>query len=55
MERFRPEKRLGRLKQFTHYFAANYHFGHHLASGVQNSLSMEQANEVAEEFFGNAV
>ncbi len=55
IERFRPEKRLGRLKQFTHYFAANYHFGHHLASGVQNSLSMEQANEVAEEFFGNAV
>lgn len=54
-ERFRPEKRLGRLKQFTHYFAANYHFGHHLASGIQRSSSMEQANEVAKEFFSNAV
>jgi nifR3 family TIM-barrel protein len=53
-ERFRPEKRLGRLKQFTHYFAANYQFGHQLASAVQNSFSMEHANEIAMEFFGKA-
>ncbi len=53
-ERFRPERRLGRLKQFTHYFASNYSFGHLLTSGIQNSLSMNQAVEVATEFFENA-
>lgn len=49
--RFPPERRLGRLKEFTHYFAASYTFGHHLASGVQTSESMEQAVERAERFF----
>ena len=28
-ESFLPERRLGRLKEFTHYFAKNYPFGHH--------------------------
>lgn len=41
--RFRPERRLGRLKEFTHYFACNYPFGHHLAMAVQASGSMEEA------------
>jgi len=49
--RFPPERRLGRLKEFTHYFAASYAFGHQLASGVQTSESMEQAVERAECFF----
>ena len=34
VQRFRPERRLGRLKEFTHYFAKNYFFGHHLAARV---------------------
>ena len=50
-ERFRPERRLGRLKEFTHYFAKNYFFGHHLATRVQSSQSFEEAWQRASEFF----
>jgi nifR3 family TIM-barrel protein len=53
-ELFRPEHRLGRLKQFTHYFARNYKFGHHLASRVQSSASVDEARERASLFFENA-
>jgi len=51
LELFRPPYRLGRLKQFTHYFARNYPFGHHLASRVQSSSSVEEARERAKMFF----
>lgn len=51
VERFRPERRLGRLKEFTHYFAGNYPFGHHLSSRVQASGSMEEACRRAVDFF----
>ncbi|MFA5072688.1 MAG: tRNA-dihydrouridine synthase family protein [Nitrospirota bacterium] len=50
-ELFRPEYRLGRLKQFTHYFAQNYKFGHYLASRVQSSTSMAEAQERSTAFF----
>lgn len=50
-ESFLPERRLGRLKEFTHYFAKNYPFGHHLASTVQASNSLAQAKERADTFF----
>lgn len=50
---FRPEYRLGRLKEFTHYFARNYKFGHHLASRVQASDSVDEAREWAALFFEN--
>ncbi len=50
-ERFLPERRLGRLKQFTHYYSSNFSFGHHLATGVQNSKSLEEAAETAMVFF----
>ncbi len=53
-ERFLPERRLGRLKQFTSYYAQNFTFGHHLASGVQNSSSLEEASERAATFFATA-
>ncbi len=49
--RFSHERRLGRLKQFTHYFAESYPFGHRLASAVQTSHSMDEAIERAEHFF----
>jgi len=52
-ELFRPEHRLGRLKQFTPYFAQNYKFGHHLASRVQSSKSVDEARERACIFFEN--
>ena len=50
-ELFRPEYRLGRLKEFTHYFARNYKFGHHLESRVQSSASVDEARERAAVFF----
>jgi len=52
-ELFRPEYRLGRLKEYTHYFARNYKFGHHLASRVQSSASVDEAKERAGVFFEN--
>jgi len=53
-DRFRPERRLGRLKQFTHYYGSNYAFGHLLVSRIQNSHSLDQAVEIATDFFDNA-
>jgi tRNA-dihydrouridine synthase B len=52
-ELFRPERRLGRLKEFTHYFAGNYKFGHLLSSRIQSSNSVEEARERARIFFEN--
>jgi tRNA-dihydrouridine synthase B len=51
LELFRPPYRLGRLKEFTHYFARNFQFGHHLASRVQSSNSVDEARERAANFF----
>jgi len=51
LTRFRPERRLGRLKEFTHYFALNYPFGHHLAMGVQKSATPVGAWHQAVDFF----
>ncbi len=48
---FRPQYRLGRLKEYTHYFARNYRFGHHLASRVQSSGTVEEAWDRAQLFF----
>lgn len=48
---FLPEHRLGRLKQFTHYFAQNFQYGHYLASRVQSSENVDDARERAGEFF----
>jgi len=42
---------LGRLKQFTHYYSSNFLFGHHLASGVQNCRTLDEAAETAMSFF----
>ena len=50
-ESFLPERRLGRLKEFTHYFAKNYPFGHSLASAIQSSASVAEARDRACAFF----
>jgi hypothetical protein len=50
-ERFAPERQLGRLKQFTSYFAMPFPFGHHLAAAIQTCSSIEQARERAGVFF----
>jgi tRNA-dihydrouridine synthase B len=51
---FRPAYHMGRLKQFTHYFAQNYKFGHLLASRVQSSSSVDEVKERAALFFETA-
>jgi nifR3 family TIM-barrel protein len=51
VESFDPERRLGRIKEFTHYYATNYPFGHTLASRVQSSDDVAGAIKCAEEFF----
>jgi nifR3 family TIM-barrel protein len=51
VDRFVPERRLGRLKEFTHYFASNYAFGHTLAVRVQTAASVQEAWQRALEFF----
>jgi nifR3 family TIM-barrel protein len=50
---YRPIYRLGRLKEFSHYFARNYKFGHSLACRIQSSSSMDEARERAGTFFAN--
>ncbi|MFA6283394.1 MAG: tRNA-dihydrouridine synthase family protein [Desulfurivibrionaceae bacterium] len=50
-ESFLPERRLGRLKEFSHYFAKNYPFGHSLASAIQSSVTVAEARERACAFF----
>jgi tRNA-dihydrouridine synthase B len=54
-ELFVRERRLGRLKEFTHYFARNYKFGHQLSSSIQNSKSVEEARERCDIFFENNI
>ncbi len=50
-ELFPRERRLGRLKEFTHYFSQNYAFGNRLAMSVQRSKTMAEAKIKALEFF----
>lgn len=52
-KRFTQEKQLGRLKQFTHYYATLFTYGHYLAGSVQTSTSVDQAMERADQFFAN--
>ncbi len=54
IESFRPERRLGRLKEFTAYFASTYPFGHNMEIKVQNAATLEEALSRAEEFFKRA-
>ncbi|MGW8195186.1 MAG: tRNA-dihydrouridine synthase, partial [Desulforhopalus sp.] len=50
-QRFTPERRLGRLKEFVHYFSTSYTFGHQFACAIQTSTTMAQARLRAGEFF----
>ncbi len=54
-QRFAPERRLGRLKQFTRYFAASFPFGHHFAASIQNSDSIAEARHRAAVFFDRSI
>ncbi|WP_163336627.1 tRNA-dihydrouridine synthase [Desulfopila sp. IMCC35008] len=50
-DRFALERRLGRLKQYTHYFSRAFKFGHQLATTIQKSENIEDAKEKAGQFF----
>ncbi len=50
-EHFPAERRLGRLKEFTHYFARNFRFGHYLASVVQTAETVDEAVSRAMDYF----
>lgn len=50
-ESFAPERQLGRVKEFTHYFSQTYAFGHILATAVQGSRSLDEVGERSEAFF----
>lgn len=50
-QRFPQERRLGRLKKFTHYFSENFAFGHHFAHCIQKAGSVDQVRERAGQFF----
>lgn len=50
-ESFAVERQIGRLKQFTAYYARSFFFGHHLFSAVQSSRTLDEAKQRAHEFF----
>ena len=53
LEDFPKEKAIGRLKEFTKYFAQNFLFGHELASRVQSAQSLEILHERAMGFLSS--
>jgi tRNA-dihydrouridine synthase B len=49
-EDFPPQKAIGRLKEFTKYYACNFFFGHQLRTAVQNSQTLNVLYDVALKF-----
>lgn len=45
------ERQLGRLKEFTRYFADNFTFGHRFAASIQNAADIDMAEQRAKDFF----
>jgi tRNA-dihydrouridine synthase B len=41
IEDFAPSKAIGRLREFTHYFACNFFYGHQFERDVRNAASLE--------------
>ena len=53
LEDFPPEKAIGRLKEFSTYYARNFFFGHELYSAVQGAKSLEETYNAAMAFLNN--
>ena len=53
LEDFAPERAIGKIKEFTTYFAANFKFGHELFRRVQSSEDLETLYERAHTFLGS--
>ena len=47
LEDFPPEKAIGRIKEFSTYFARNFFFGHEFYRAVQGSKSLEEVHNSA--------
>jgi tRNA-dihydrouridine synthase len=47
MEDLPPEKAIGRLKEFTHYFASNFVFGHLLRRAMQKAKMPQEMRDAA--------
>jgi tRNA-dihydrouridine synthase B len=50
LEDFRPEKAIGRIKEFTAYFSRNFIYGHELFRKVQSAPDLETLKKRAVEF-----
>jgi tRNA-dihydrouridine synthase len=50
LEDFVPEKAIGRIKEFTTYYARNFFFGHQLFKQVQGAANLEVLHQRAIEF-----
>jgi tRNA-dihydrouridine synthase B len=52
LEDFPPEKAIGRIKEFTAYYARNFMFGHELFRRVQSAPDLSSLKSRAQEFLG---
>lgn len=53
LEDFPPERAIGRVKEFTRYYAENFFFGHELFRRVQSATCLDTLHRRAEDFFGS--
>ena len=53
LQDFPPEKAIGRIKEFSTYFARNFFFGHEFYRKVQGSKSLEEVYDSAMAFLNN--
>ncbi|MGA1797108.1 MAG: tRNA-dihydrouridine synthase [bacterium] len=44
-EDFPPERAIGRIKEFSAYYARNFFYGHEFLKGIQNTSTLEEAYE----------
>ncbi|MDM7998099.1 MAG: tRNA-dihydrouridine synthase family protein [Acidobacteriota bacterium] len=54
LEDLPPERAIGRLKEFTTYYAHNFFFGHELFRGCLKARSVEEVRDAAVRFFDTA-
>jgi len=52
-EDFPPEKGIGRIKEFTSYYARNFFFGHELFRAVQSAPDIDLLRKKANDFLGS--
>jgi len=53
MEDLPPERAIGRIKEFTHYFASNFVFGHMLRKAALKAKTLEEIKDNALKFLSN--